>query len=475
MLPDLREIGVTSPIPARAPFRMFSMPTGDRYRQIIELSEDCVLELDATGRIMSVNRHGLDMLQAFERGDVVRQLWDSFWPESLHPVMREAIRHGLEGQSSEYTGTLTTLRGIERHWRVTMAPLADAAGRVESLVVVGRDVTELRRVEQALRLLNFSLSSQLQGAESRALAASEHNEYLEATLTEAQVINERRRRLEQQALEQRDIAEAARAMAEHTAMQAQKGEAVGQLVAGIAHDFNNMLQTAVAAISVVTDNSEALTPMQRKLLGRGSDALAHAAMVAKRLLGFARQHPVRAEPMDVQDVAMEMAELMQQSLAPDLQLVMEQQPRSFPVVADRHSVGQAVMNLCINSRDACEGSGRITLRCGEGRVEEEWATPARAAGEYVTLSVADTGGGMDQSAMSRLFEPYFTTKPEGRGTGLGLAQVYALMRQAGGFIDVDSAVGKGTVMTLWFPRTHVSSRREQAALPAVEVAGDLPG
>lgn len=443
---------------------MAKMPLGARYRQIIELSEDCILELDATGRITSVNRHGLDLLQAFERSDVLRQAWQDFWPPALHPVIREALRRALEGQSSQYSGTLTTVRGAERQWTVTMAPLSEGGGRVESVLVVGRDVTEIRRVEQALRTLNASLSSQLQGAESRVIAASEHNEFLEATLTQAQVVSERRRHLELAALEQRDIAEAARAMAEHTAMQAQKGEAVGQLVAGIAHDFNNMLQTAVAAISMVTDDPETLTPMQRKLLGRGNEALGHATTVARRLLGFARQHPVRAEPMDVQEVALEMAELMQQSLGPDLELVVERRPQAFPVIADRHSVGQAIMNLCINARDACDGAGRITLRCDEGQVGEDWATHARAIGDYVTLSVADTGSGMDQAALSRLFEPYFTTKPEGRGTGLGLAQVYALMRQSGGFIDVDSALGVGTVMTLWFPRAHVSQGGAQAPM-----------
>jgi PAS domain S-box-containing protein len=449
------------------------MPPGDRYRQIVELSEDCILELDATGRVASVNRHGLEMLQAFERSDVVHRAWLDFWPAQMRAVVREAMRLGLDGQQSQYIGTLTTLRGTERQWSVSMAPLSDVAGRVESLVVVGRDITEIRRVEQALRTLNASLSSQLQGAESRAIATSEYNEYLEATLTRAQAVSERLRHHELQALEQRDIAEAARAMAEHAAMQAQKGEAIGQLVAGIAHDFNNMLQTAVAAISVVTDNPDALTPMQRKLLGRGSDALAHATTMAKRLLGFARQHPVRAEPMDVQDVAVEMADLMQQGLPPDVQLVVERRAQAFPVVADRHSVGQAVMNLCINARDACHDAGQITLRCGVGNVGQAWATHARAAGDYVTLSVSDTGTGLNQEAMSRLFEPYFTTKPEGRGTGLGLAQVYALMRQAGGFIDVDSAVGLGTVMTLWFPRAHAGL--EQAASPSSqnEPVGDL--
>lgn len=431
------------------------MPAGDRYRQIIELSEDCILELDATGRITSVNRHGLDLLQAFARSDVLHRNWQDFWPPALHPVVRQALRNGLQGQSSQYSGILTTLRGAQRQWSVSVAPLSDGAGAVQALVVVGRDVTEMRRVEQALRTLNASLASQLQGAESRAMAASQHNQYLEATLTQAQIISERRRRLELAALQQRDIAEAARAMAEHTAMQAQKGEAVGQLVAGIAHDFNNMLQTAVAAISMVTDDPT-LSPMQRKLLGRGSDALGHATAVARRLLSFARQHPVRAEPMDLQEVALEMAELMQQSLPPDLELVVERQSQPFPAIADRHSVGQAIMNLCINARDACGSTGRITLRCDQGHVGPDWATHLRAAGEYVTLSVADTGSGMDQAAMSRLFEPYFTTKPDGRGTGLGLAQVYALMRQSGGFIDVDSAVGVGTVMTLWFPRAHAS-------------------
>lgn len=435
------------------------MPSGHRYRQIVELSEDCILELDAAGGIVSVNRHGLRMLEADQDSDLLRRPWQDLWPPQMQAVAAEAMRRALDGQHSRYTGTLKTLRGTPRQWSVSMAPLSDAAGQVQSLVVVGRDVTEIGRVEQALRTLNDSLSSRLQGAESRVIATSQYNQYLEAKLTRTQAISERLRHDELQALEQRDIAEAARAMAEHAAMQAQKGEAVGQLVAGIAHDFNNMLQTAVAAISVVTDDPETLTPLQRKLLGRGSDALVHASAVAKRLLGFARRHPVRAELMDVQEVALEMAELMQQSLPPDLQLVVERCGHAFPVVADRHGVGQAVMNLCINARDACQGTGRITLRCAATQVGDAWDTHARPAGDYVTLSVSDTGTGLNQEAMARLFEPYFTTKPEGQGTGLGLAQVYALMRQAGGFIEVDSEAGVGTVMTLWFPRAHAGLER----------------
>ncbi|XHS34029.1 ATP-binding protein [Pseudoxanthomonas sp. UC29_72] len=124
------------------------------------------------------------------------------------------------------------------------------------------------------------------------------------------------------------------------------------------------------------------------------------------------------------------------------------------------------MNLCINARDACQNRGQITVSFSHQSIASDGATPSRASGQYVVLSVADTGTGMDQATLSRLFEPYFTTKPEGQGTGLGLAQVYALMRHSGGFIDVDTALGRGTVMSLWFPQAEGASAHVQAATHA---------
>ncbi|MDQ1118111.1 PAS domain S-box protein [Pseudoxanthomonas winnipegensis] len=445
----------------------------DHYRQIVELSGDSIFELDGGGRVVSVNQRGLELLEAYGRHDVVGRHWHDLWTPAMRAIAREAVRLACVGQRNEFQGAIQTLRDQERIWSVIVSPLALDRGQPVLLLAMCRDVTDRLRSEHALRLINESLTSQLQGAELRELVTARHADFLESSLTQTQEQAEAERHAAEALRGQVDIAEAARSLAERArdsaelaSLQAQKGEAVGQLVAGIAHDFNNMLQTAVAAISVVTDTPEQLTPLQRKLLGRGQEALHHASMLARRLLAFSRRHPPRFEALDLREVATSMAELMRQSLGPDMVLVVEPAPQALITQGDPHAIGQAVMNLCINARDACQNRGQITVSFSHQSIASDGATPSRASGQYVVLSVADTGTGMDQATLSRLFEPYFTTKPEGQGTGLGLAQVYALMRHSGGFIDVDTALGRGTVMSLWFPQAESASAHAPVAIHA---------
>jgi len=186
------------------------------------------------------------------------------------------------------------------------------------------------------------------------------------------------------------------------------------------------------------------------------------------LLAFARRQPLNPEVFDVAQRVKDIGEMLESVTGARIHVQVQLPERPCHVRVDSSQFETALINIALNARDAMDGQGTLTLRVGTVDAMPSIRGDAQACQPFVTVALADTGSGMDQAAMSRLFEPYFTTKPEGRGTGLGLAQVYALMRQAGGFIDVDSAVGVGTVMTLWFPRAHVSLGEAEVppALPA---------
>ncbi|MFA4436712.1 ATP-binding protein, partial [Xanthomonas perforans] len=247
-----------------------------------------------------------------------------------------------------------------------------------------------------------------------------------------------------------NIARAAQRMAEAVAEQAQKGDAIGQLLAGMVHDFNNVLQAASGAVEMVLVRG-GMDEKDRKLLGMAERALQQGATMSQRLLGFARHHPYLPENVDVGRVVQGMLPLLNQAVG--LGITLDFHPEfDLPLaVVDPHSLERAIMNLVVNARDACGDAGTITIStesCSIARVPEG---ASHAPGRYVLVKVHDTGQGIAPEVLGRLFEAYFTTKPQGKGTGLGLSQVYGTIRRANGFVDVESKPGQGACFTLGVP------------------------
>jgi signal transduction histidine kinase/CheY-like chemotaxis protein len=275
-------------------------------------------------------------------------------------------------------------------------------------------------------------------------------------------------RLLNAALEERVRAEVAeREQAQEALRQAQKMEAVGQLTGGVAHDFNNLLQA-------ILGNLEAL----KEKLARRDDALRHvrfaaeagdrAAMLTQRLLAFARRQPLAPTSLNLNALVGGMQELLQRSVGEAIQVEAVLAGSLWRTWADANQVENALLNLAINARDAMPGGGRLILETANSHLDEAYVSGQLGLqpGQYVLLSVTDTGSGMPPDVLARAFEPFFTTKPIGQGTGLGLSQLYGFARQSGGHVALYSEEGHGTTVKLYLPRHQGSPAAEAvAALP----------
>lgn len=236
------------------------------------------------------------------------------------------------------------------------------------------------------------------------------------------------------------LAESRAAELERARAEVRQGErlaALGQLTGGVAHDFVNWLQVMMSGLALL--ERERLEPAQREQVMEGMHQAAQAAQeVCGRLLAFARRQPLAPESFDLRARLLGMAELLRRALGNGIALAVELPEALPPAFADPGPLEAAVMNLVVNARDAMPGGGTLTLRA--------WAAEGR-----VCLAVADTGAGMSEEVRARACEPFFTTKPEGVGTGLGLAQVFGFAQQSGGAVTIESAPGQGTTVTIALP------------------------
>jgi PAS domain S-box-containing protein len=245
------------------------------------------------------------------------------------------------------------------------------------------------------------------------------------------------------------------AKAEDALRQSQKMEALGQLTGGIAHDFNNMLTSILGGINLAKRRIAAGRYENIDTFLDAAATSAHrAAGLTHRLLAFARRQPLDRGPVDVNQLILEMEDLLRRSIGERIVLQFDLADGLRPAVTDANQLENALLNLVINSRDAMPHGGTLRIETASAVVEpgatslQDEAEP----GEYTVISVADTGTGMPPETVAKVFDPFFTTKPIGQGTGLGLSMVYGFARQSGGHVRVESEVGKGTTVRLYFPR-----------------------
>jgi len=261
----------------------------------------------------------------------------------------------------------------------------------------------------------------------------------------------------------RDVTE--RVQLEQQLRQAQKMEAVGRLAGGIAHDFNNILTAITGYADLLLEDLGATDP-RRQDADEIHKAADRAAGLTRQLLAFSRQQVLQPTVLEVNKLVSDLEKMLRRLLGEDVELGTRLAPTTGRVKADPGQLEQVIMNLAVNARDAMPNGGKLTLETGNVDLDEAYAAdhyPARA-GPFVMLAVSDTGIGMSEETQVHMFEPFFTTKEKGRGTGLGLATVYGIIKQSGGFIWVYSEVGHGTTFKLYLPR--VEELAERASQPA---------
>jgi two-component system, cell cycle sensor histidine kinase and response regulator CckA len=254
--------------------------------------------------------------------------------------------------------------------------------------------------------------------------------------------------------------------------QAQKMEAVGRLAGGIAHDFSNVLTVITAASERLYDrvNDRPLAIADVEAILRNCE---RAASLTRQLLAFSRQQTLAPQPLDLGQLIKRAGRLLKRLIGEHIELALDLPDERVAIEADPTQIEQVLMNLAINARDAMSGGGSLRIVLRRTTVDEEFARThaPMAPGDYVVLQVTDTGTGMAPETMARAFEPFFTTKHPSQGTGLGLSTVYGIVKQSGGFVWIDSEVGRGTTFSIFMrpttarPRAHQSTK--QASLPTM--------
>ena len=330
-----------------------------------------------------------------------RTLAEFLSPADFSRVQAETAKR-LRGATGTYEMAIRRLDGEARQIEVVATPYRAENGEVHGSLAVFRDVSDLRRMEHERR----ELQEQLQ--------------------------------------------------------QSQKMEAVGRLAGGVAHDFNNLLQVIVGYAEVAL---QSLTPQTRlhSELQQILSAAHRSADLTRQLLTFARKQDVAPQVLNLNQRISGTLIMLQRLIGEDIRLVWEPEPNLWPVKVDPTQVDQILANLAANSRDAIAGVGSLTVTTSNATVDEEWCRThvGWIPGEYAVVQMRDTGKGIPPEVLEHIFEPFFTTKGVGRGTGLGLATVYGIVKQNNGFIDVASNVGAGATFRLYFPRAEGPLVRER--------------
>ncbi|WP_083745585.1 PAS domain S-box protein [Variovorax sp. KK3] len=338
-------------------------------------------------------------------------------------VVGQKVREMVPDEAAEWVETyrrvLVTGEPVrfERELVATGRFLELAAFRIDpperrQVAVLFQDITKRRRAEQALHQLNETL--------------------------EGRVAEELAERIKTQ--------EALR--------QSQKMEAVGQLTGGLAHDFNNMLAVVIGSLELLGRRSVDGDPRAKRYVDAAKDGARRAAQLTQRLLAFSRQQPLKPESVDANKLVAGMSDLLRRSLGGAIRLETVLAGGLWRSHADPNQLESVILNLAVNGRDAMPDGGRLTVETANCHLDERYAANHLGvpAGQYVMVAVSDTGSGMPAEVVAKAFDPFFTTKEVGRGTGLGLSQVYGFVKQSGGHVKIYSELGQGTVVKVYLPR-----------------------
>ncbi|HEX6102816.1 MAG TPA: ATP-binding protein [Alphaproteobacteria bacterium] len=371
---------------------------------------------------------------------------EAFFRSSYHPLLSWIDRQ--PPWSDFPLIVLTSSRGVSAQFH--------AAGLMNAL----KNLSLLERPLQAVTLLS-TIHSCLR-ARRRQYELRGYLLEREQTAAELERLVLERTRDLKEANARLQVEMAEREQAEAALRQKQKMEAIGQMTGGIAHDFNNLLTAVLGNIELAA--RRAADEPTRQLLKNATQAAERGAKLTDQLLAFARKQQLKLEPIDLNRLVSDMGDLLFRTIGATVRIETVLQQELWPAVADPTQVELVILNLALNARDAMPTGGRLTVATANVDMK---SAPAQGvdlpAEDFVSISVSDTGTGMTEEVLAKVFEPFFTTKPLGAGTGLGLSQVYGVARQSGGGVRIETRLGHGTTVWVYFPR---------AASPAASRAPD---
>ncbi|WP_176556386.1 hybrid sensor histidine kinase/response regulator [Rubellimicrobium rubrum] len=383
-----------------------------RFRAAVEAMQGRLWTNDATGRMVG-EQPGWAALTGQSFDEYQGYGWTSaVHPDDVEPTV-EAWRVAVAAQRP--FGIEHRVRRQDGAWRLfalRALPARDDTGEVREWVGVHTDISNRRAREAELRELNETLEMRV-----------------------AQAVAER-------------------AHAEEALRQSQKMEAVGQLTGGLAHDFNNLLTGITGSLDLMgTRLRQGRTGELERYIGAAMTSAQRAAALTHRLLAFSRRQPLDPKPVEANRLLADMEDMVKRTHGPGIALEMKLAGNLWRTLCDPVQLESAILNLCINARDAMVEGGKLTIETANIHLEEACVAPHdMTPGSYVTISVVDNGAGMSPEVLARAFDPFFTTKPIGQGTGLGLSMVYGFAKQSEGHVRVISNEGQGTTVKLYLPR-----------------------
>jgi PAS domain S-box-containing protein len=385
----------------------------ERYRQLVENLGEGITIVDSEENVLLANP-AAESVFGVPRGTLAGRNLREFLSEIEFVRIRAESRKRSHGESNTYEIEIFRPDGGVRLIQLTATPHHDENGVFAGTFGTLNDITEARKTEEALQRIEDRL------------------------------------------------------------VQSQKMEAVGRLAGGIAHDFNNLLTVISGYAGLIDESLKSSHPMKPDI-GQIRKAAERAADLTAQLLAFSRKQVLQPRIIELNEIVQGMETMLRRVIGEDIELVTALRPDTGNVKADRGQIEQVIINLAANARDAMPSGGKLTIETDNRSLGDSHsrAHPELLPGDYVMLAVRDAGVGMSAETLSRIFEPFFTTKEVGKGTGLGLAMVYGIVKQSGGYIYCESEVGAGSTFTMYFPRVlGMPSEALKDAVAQVPSGGD---
>ena len=383
----------------------------DFLQLVIDKSIDPIFVKDRDGRFVLTNARGGELYGTTKELLLGRRAGD-FLPSLVAETLEAADREVMATGQPQVVEERFHERGAVRVYQISKTPWFDGEEGVAGIIAVAHDVTDRKADEDRLRHLSEVLEHRVQ---------------------------ERTREIEVASAQLRQL---------------QKTEAIGQLTGGIAHDFNNMLAIVIGSLDIAARRLQAEPEKARAYITNALEGAHRAAALTARLLAFSRQQPLEPEAIDPNRLVAGMSEMLRRTIGESLKVEAVLAGGVWRIYADASQLENALLNLCVNARDAMPDGGHLTIETSNAHLDDAYAASHAevTAGQYVLIAVSDTGLGMPPEVIERAFDPFYTTKGAGRGTGLGLSQVFGFVKQSGGHVKIYSEPGQGTTVKLYLPR-----------------------